>query len=58
MTRGTDDTWQVWMKKECESFAAGVDAVDIETPSEGGGWWEGLDRQKDKPLSPRAEASE
>ena len=31
--------YQVWMKRECESFSAGVDAIDIDGP---GGWWEGL----------------
>lgn len=31
--------YQVWMKKECESFAAGVDAVDV-----GNEWWEGVGR--------------
>jgi len=29
--------YQVFMKKECEAFAAGVDAIDL-----GAGWWEGL----------------
>ena len=27
------------MRKECESFAAGIDAVE---PGGAGGWWEGL----------------
>ena len=31
--------YQVWMKKECESFAAGVDAISM---GPDGGWWEGL----------------
>ena len=27
------------MKRECESFSAGIDAIDT---GESGGWWEGL----------------
>ena len=34
--------YQVWMKKECESFAAGVDAIEIDGDGGPGGWWEGL----------------
>jgi len=36
--------YQVWMKKECESFSAGVDAIEFDVP---GGWWEELRRNID-----------
>ena len=29
--------YQVWMRKECESFSAGIDAIELDR-----GWWEGL----------------
>ena len=37
--------YQVWIKKECESFSAGVDAIEEDGA---GGWWEGLGRAGDK----------
>ena len=42
--------YQVWMKRECESFMSAVDAVDM-----GGvdGWWEGI-AKKDRPGAPEA----
>ena len=46
--------YQVWMKKECESFAAGVDAISI---SPAGGWWEGLLARGDDEVDSRRKAA-
>ena len=40
--------YQVWMKKECESFQSGVDAIDLEGVVDGRKWWEGLSKESDK----------
>lgn len=39
-------SWQVWMRKECESFAAAVDAVDLDANPK---WWEGLGPARSAP---------
>ena len=36
------------MKKECESFQSGVDAIDLEGVVDGRKWWEGLSKESDK----------
>ena len=36
--------YHAYMKKECEAFSAGVDAVEVGGGGEGGMWWEGLSK--------------
>ena len=33
---------QVFMRRECEAFGAGVDAIDLDGSKTGHVWWEGL----------------
>ena len=34
--------FQVFMRRECEAFGAGVDAIDLDGSKTGHVWWEGL----------------
>lgn len=40
--------YQVYMKREAEAFALGVDAIDLDGSRSGHAWWEGLARSDEE----------